>query len=40
VLTVPEEVRERLRAAVEAIDPARLPVLSPHVPRTDDRRAP
>ncbi len=40
VPTVPEEVRERLRAAVEAVDPARLPVLRPHVPRTDDRRAP
>jgi hypothetical protein len=30
VPTVPEEVRERLRAAVEAVDPARLPMLTPH----------
>jgi len=40
VPTVPEEVRERLRAAVEAVDPARLPILTPHVRRADDRRAP
>jgi Nucleotidyl transferase AbiEii toxin, Type IV TA system len=32
------EVRERLRAAVEAVDPTRLPVLTPHVPRADDKR--
>jgi hypothetical protein len=37
---VPKEVRERLRAAVEAVEPALLSVLTPHVPRTDDRRAP
>jgi Nucleotidyl transferase AbiEii toxin, Type IV TA system len=40
VPTLSEEVRERLRAAVEATDPSRLPVLTPHVRRIDDRRAP
>jgi hypothetical protein len=39
VPTVPEEVRERLRAAVEAVDPACLPMLTPHVRRADDGRA-
>jgi hypothetical protein len=38
VSALPTEVRERLRAAVEAIDPTRLPVLTPHVPRAADRR--
>jgi Nucleotidyl transferase AbiEii toxin, Type IV TA system len=36
VPTVPEELRKRLRAAVEAVDPARLPVLTPQVRRADD----
>jgi hypothetical protein len=36
VPALPAEVRERLRAAVEAVDLARLPVLIPHVPRTSD----
>ena len=40
VPTVPEEVRERLRAAVEAVDSARLPISTPHVRRADDGRAP
>jgi len=40
VPTAPEEVRERLRADVEAVDPAHLPILMPHVPRADDGRAP
>lgn len=31
VPSLPAEVRERLRAAVEAVDPTRLPVLTPHV---------
>ena len=38
VPALPAEVRERLRAAVEAVDPTRLPVLTPHVPRAADRR--
>jgi hypothetical protein len=29
-------VQERLRAAVEAADPTRLPVLAPTIPRPDD----
>jgi hypothetical protein len=38
---LPVEVRERLRAAVEAVDPTRLPVLAPHVRRANDNgRAP
>jgi hypothetical protein len=40
VPALPPEVRERLRAAVERVDPARLPALTPYVRRTDDRRAP
>jgi hypothetical protein len=40
VPTLPAEVRERLQAAVEAVDPARLPVLTPHVRRNDNGRAP
>jgi hypothetical protein len=38
---VPVEVRERLQAAVEAVDPTRLPVLTPHVRRVNQSgRAP
>jgi hypothetical protein len=41
VPALPAEVRERLRAAVAAVDPTRLPVLTPHVPRkADNRRTP
>jgi hypothetical protein len=41
VPSVPEEVQERLRAAVEAVDPGRLPVLAPYARRADDSgRAP
>jgi hypothetical protein len=41
VPSLPGEVRERLRTAVAAVDPARLPVLTPHVRRANDnRRAP
>lgn len=41
VPSLPAEVRARLRAAVEAVDPGRLPVLTPHSSRTsDDGRAP
>jgi len=36
VPTLPAEIRERLRAAVEAVDPARLPALTPHVRRASD----
>ena len=36
VPALPVEVRERLRAAVEAVDPTRLPVLTPHLRRADD----
>jgi hypothetical protein len=36
VPSVPEEVQQRLRGAVEAPDPARLPVLTPHLRRADD----
>jgi hypothetical protein len=32
----PATVRERLRAAVEAVDPTRLPTLTPHLRRTND----
>ncbi|MGA8499749.1 MAG: nucleotidyl transferase AbiEii/AbiGii toxin family protein [Xanthobacteraceae bacterium] len=39
VPTLPGDVRDRLRAAVEAVDPTRLPVLTPHV-RRDNGRAP
>jgi hypothetical protein len=39
VPTLPEDVRQRLRAAVAAVDPTRLPVLTPHV-RRDNGRAP
>jgi hypothetical protein len=39
VPSLPAEVQERLRAAVAAVDPASLPMLTPHV-RRDDRRAP
>jgi len=31
VPTLPPEVRERLQKAVEAVDPTRLPVLTPYV---------
>jgi hypothetical protein len=34
------EVQKRLRAAVEAVDPTHLPVLTPHKRRPDDGRAP
>jgi hypothetical protein len=34
---LPAELRERLRVAVEAVDPTRLPVLTPHASRGDDR---
>lgn len=37
VPTLPEDVRDRLRAAVEAVDPARLPVLTPHGRRDNGR---
>jgi hypothetical protein len=41
VPSLPEEVQERLRAAVAAVDPDRLPVLTAHVRRADDSgRAP
>jgi hypothetical protein len=30
------ELRERLRVAVEAVDPTRLPVLTPHLRRRED----
>jgi len=41
VPALPVEVRERLRAAVEAVDPTRLPVLTPHVRRANHNgRAP
>jgi hypothetical protein len=41
VPSLPADVQERLRAAVEAVDPARLPVLTPHARRTNDNgRAP
>lgn len=36
VPALPGDVRQRLRAAVEAVDPTRLPVLTPH----DNGRAP
>lgn len=34
-----EDVRQRLRAAIEAVDPTRLPVLTPHL-RSDNGRTP
>lgn len=41
VPTLPAEARERLKAAVEAVDPTRLPMLTPYVPRPNERgRAP
>jgi hypothetical protein len=41
VPVLPAEVRERLRIAVEAVDPSRLPALTPHVRRmSDNGRAP
>ena len=36
VPALPVEVQERLRAAVETVDPTRLPVLTPHVRRAND----
>lgn len=39
VPSLAEDVRQRLRASVEAVDPTRLPVLVPHLPR-DNGRAP
>ena len=40
VPSLPREVQHRLQAAVEAVDPTRLPVLTPHVPHADNGRAP
>jgi hypothetical protein len=40
VPTLPPEVQERLRAAVEAVDPTGLPVLAPYVRRPDNGCAP
>ena len=34
------DVQERLKAAVEAVDPMHLPVLTPHAPVLDNGRAP
>jgi Nucleotidyl transferase AbiEii toxin, Type IV TA system len=39
VPTLPADVQERLRTAVAAVDPAGLPVLTPHI-RRDNGRAP
>ena len=36
VPSLPAELRERLQRAVAAVDPARLPVLRPHVRRADE----
>lgn len=36
---LPADVQERLRTAVAAVDPASLPVLTPHI-RRDNTRAP
>jgi hypothetical protein len=36
VRSLPGPVRERLRAAVEAVDPTRLPTLTPHLRRAND----
>ena len=36
VPALPIEVQERLQAAVETVDPTRLPVLTPHVRRAND----
>jgi hypothetical protein len=36
VPALPVEVRERLRAAVEAVDPTRLPMLTPYIRRAND----
>jgi hypothetical protein len=38
VPTLPADVQERLRIAVAAVDPASLPVLTPHI--RDNGRAP
>ena len=40
VPALPGDVQERLRAAVDAVDPTRLPVLTPHRPRTGADREP
>src|ERR1700676_624304 len=41
VATLPEEVRERLKVAVEAVDPTQLPMLTPYVhPPTEKGRGP
>jgi hypothetical protein len=41
VTSLPAEIRERLRAAVAAVDPTRLPELTPYRPRSDEpERAP
>jgi hypothetical protein len=37
VPSLPEDVRQRLRAAVEAVDPTGLPVLTPHLGRDTGR---
>ena len=36
VSSLPRAVQERLRAAVEAVDPTRPPILTPHLRRRDD----
>ena len=36
VPALPAELRERLRVAVEAVDPTRLPVLTPHLRHRED----
>jgi Nucleotidyl transferase AbiEii toxin, Type IV TA system len=40
VSALPAEVQDQLRAAVEAVDPVRLPVLTPYVRRADNGRTP
>lgn len=39
VPTLPADLQKRLRGAVAAVDPATLPVLTPHI-RRDNGRAP
>ena len=36
VSSLPAAVQARLQAAVEAVDPTRLPILTPHLRRTND----
>jgi hypothetical protein len=40
VPTLPAAVRRRLRSAAAAVDPTRLPALTPHVPHGGDKRPP